>query len=57
MKMGLSEAIGDWPPLAIQTAFLAYCGLIVFLSVLYYETAERWLHRRFKQLLGIAVGP
>ena len=56
MKMGLSEAIGDWPPLAIQTVFLVYCGLIVFLSVLYYQTAERWLHRRFKQLLGIPVG-
>lgn len=53
MKMGIYGAMKGWSALSVQAFYLAYCALIVGFSVVYYKTAERWLHRRFKRILGV----
>ena len=54
MKLGLSRYLSDSSPMAVQAVFLVYSALIVAVSVIYYKTAERWLHRQFKRILGVA---
>ena len=55
MKLGLSGLLSGSSPLTVQAVFLVYSALIVAVSVLYYKTAERWLHHQFKRILGVAT--
>lgn len=55
MKMGIYQSMQGWSATAVQSAYLLYCALIVALSVLYYKTLERWLHRQFRRALGVAA--
>lgn len=54
MKLGIYAAMQGWSATAVQAIYLAYCVLIVALSVLHYKTLESWLHRQFKKVLGIS---
>jgi peptidoglycan/LPS O-acetylase OafA/YrhL len=52
-QLGLEKALSGLPALPVQLFYLAYSALIVVLSVLWFNHAERPLHRLFRKVLRV----
>ena len=56
-KLGFNAMLRGEPGWVLQLAFTALSIVILAYSIAHYRTLERWLHHRFRALLGCRTGP